>query len=158
MDVDDIWVLPMSAGLCRFVPILCWPFVAKAKADRSSDYSKTGNSKSRNFKLSLTELTYRVWRDDSKTVAQLAHDQCLALSIVWIHESCGLLKTAEAMKAKPPCRWQKCGLPPPQSGASHPDSSKPSVLGSCDSASSFAAEGRYNKKSSDCAQAVNGLR
>ncbi len=52
--------------------------------------------------ISLMELMYRVWRDDGEALAQLAHDQCLALPITWIHESPELLKAAAALKAKHP--------------------------------------------------------
>ena len=50
--------------------------------------------------VGLTELMYRVWRDECAALAHLAYDQCLALPITWIHESPELLKAAAAIKAK----------------------------------------------------------
>jgi predicted nucleic acid-binding protein len=52
--------------------------------------------------ISLLELMCRVWREDGDALAHLAYDQCLALPMVWIHESPELLKAAAAMKAKHP--------------------------------------------------------
>ena len=52
--------------------------------------------------ISLMELMYRVWRDESEAHANLAYEQCLALPISWIHESAELLKAAAAMKARYP--------------------------------------------------------
>ncbi len=52
--------------------------------------------------ISLLELMYRVWREDGEALAHLAYDQCLALPMVWIHESPELLKAAAALKAKSP--------------------------------------------------------
>ena len=52
--------------------------------------------------ISLLELMYRVRREDGEAFAHLAYDQCLALAMVWIHESPELLKAAAALKAKHP--------------------------------------------------------
>ncbi len=52
--------------------------------------------------MSLMELMYRVWRDESEAHADLAYEQCLALPITWIHETPELLKAAAAVKARYP--------------------------------------------------------
>jgi len=45
------------------------------------------------------ELLYRVWRDEGEAAGRLAHEQCLALPIQWIHESPQLLMRAAELKA-----------------------------------------------------------
>jgi predicted nucleic acid-binding protein len=52
--------------------------------------------------ISLMELMYRVWRDESEARANLAYEQCLALPITWVHESPELLKAAASVKARYP--------------------------------------------------------
>ena len=52
--------------------------------------------------MSLMELMYRVWRDESEAHANLAYAQCLALPITWIHETPELLKAAASVKARYP--------------------------------------------------------
>lgn len=52
--------------------------------------------------MSLMELMYRVWRDESEAHANLAYEQCLALPITWIHETPELLKAAASVKARYP--------------------------------------------------------
>ena len=47
-------------------------------------------------------MFYRVWRDEGESAGRLAYEQCLALPIVWVHESPGLLKRAAALKAGHP--------------------------------------------------------
>ena len=49
--------------------------------------------------MSLMEVRYRVWRDESKQAGQLAHQQCLALPIEWLHSSDSLLAKAAEFKA-----------------------------------------------------------
>ena len=49
--------------------------------------------------MSLMELLYRVWRDESKQAGQLAHQQCLALPIEWLHSSDSMLVKAAEFKA-----------------------------------------------------------
>ncbi len=49
--------------------------------------------------MSLMEVLYRVWRDESKQAGQLAHQQCLALPIEWLHSSDSLLVKAAEFKA-----------------------------------------------------------
>ena len=52
--------------------------------------------------ITLMEVFYRVWRDEGESAGRLAYEQCLALPIVWVHESPGLLKRAAALKAAHP--------------------------------------------------------
>lgn len=52
--------------------------------------------------MSLMEMMYRVWRDESEGKANLAYQQCLALPITWIHETPELLKAAASIKARHP--------------------------------------------------------
>ena len=49
--------------------------------------------------ISLMEVLYRVWRDEGKPAGQLAHQQCLALPIEWLHSSNSLLAKAAEFKA-----------------------------------------------------------
>ena len=49
--------------------------------------------------MSLMEVLYRVWRDEGKPAGQLAHQQCLALPIEWLHSSDSLLTKAAEFKA-----------------------------------------------------------
>ncbi len=49
--------------------------------------------------MSLMEVLYRVWRDECKQAGQLAHQQCLALPIEWLHSSDSLLAKAAEFKA-----------------------------------------------------------
>lgn len=52
--------------------------------------------------MSLMEVLYRVWRDEGEAAGRLAHEQCLALPIVWLHETPALLQRAAAIKATHP--------------------------------------------------------
>ncbi|MDQ7783847.1 MAG: PIN domain-containing protein [Desulfomonilaceae bacterium] len=49
--------------------------------------------------ITLMEVMYRVWRDEGEAAGRLAHEQCLALPITWIHESPDLLKRSAEIKA-----------------------------------------------------------
>jgi predicted nucleic acid-binding protein len=49
--------------------------------------------------ITLMEVLYRVWRDEREAAGRLAYEQCMALPIVWIHESPDLLKRAAGLKA-----------------------------------------------------------
>lgn len=49
--------------------------------------------------ITLMEVLYRVWRDEGEAAGRLAYEQCMALPIVWIHESPDLLKRAAGLKA-----------------------------------------------------------
>ena len=49
--------------------------------------------------VTLMEVLYRVWRDEGEASGRLAYEQCLALPIVWIHESPALLVRAAELKA-----------------------------------------------------------
>jgi len=50
--------------------------------------------------VSLMEVLYRVWRDESESAARLAYQQCLSLPIEWVHESEPLLIRAAEIKAQ----------------------------------------------------------
>ena len=52
--------------------------------------------------ITLMEVLYRVWRDEDKAAAQLAHQQCLALPIEWMHSDNVLLSRAAEFKALHP--------------------------------------------------------
>lgn len=52
--------------------------------------------------ITLMEVLYRVWRDESKADGQLAYEQCLALPITWVHETPELLVAAAEVKAHYP--------------------------------------------------------
>ena len=49
--------------------------------------------------MSLMEVLYRVWRDESRQAGQLAYQQCLALPIEWLHSNDALLTKAAEFKA-----------------------------------------------------------
>lgn len=48
--------------------------------------------------MSLMEVLYRVWRDESESAGRLAYEQCLALPIEWMHSSDTLLAKAAEFK------------------------------------------------------------
>jgi len=52
--------------------------------------------------MTLIEVFYRVWRDESEAAGRLAYEQCLALPVTWMQESQDLLKRAAAVKASYP--------------------------------------------------------
>jgi predicted nucleic acid-binding protein len=49
--------------------------------------------------MSLMEVFYRVWKDESEQDGRLAYQQCLGLPIEWIHEHQALLEKAAKIKA-----------------------------------------------------------
>lgn len=49
--------------------------------------------------MSLMEVFYRVWKDESELEGRLAYQQCLSLPIEWIHEHEALLEKAAEIKA-----------------------------------------------------------
>lgn len=49
--------------------------------------------------ISLMEVLYRVWKDESEADGRLAYEQCLCLPMTWIHESPKLLEKAAEVKA-----------------------------------------------------------
>lgn len=74
-------------------------------ADRVADLltrAQSGKAKCLACFITLMEVLYRVWRDEGETTGRLAHEQCLALPIVWIHESPALLMKAGEVKARYP--------------------------------------------------------
>lgn len=50
--------------------------------------------------MSLMEVFYRVWKDESEQEGRLAYQQCLSLPIEWIHEHRTLLEKAAEIKAR----------------------------------------------------------
>ena len=49
--------------------------------------------------MSLMEVFYRVWKDESEQEGRLAYQQCLSLPIEWVHEHQALLEKAAEIKA-----------------------------------------------------------
>ena len=49
--------------------------------------------------ISLMEVLYRVWKDESEQAGRLAYSQCLSLPITWVHEDSRLLEQAAQVKA-----------------------------------------------------------
>ena len=49
--------------------------------------------------ISLMEVYYRVWKDESAGAGRLAYEQSLSLPIDWIHEDATLLERAAEMNA-----------------------------------------------------------
>ncbi len=49
--------------------------------------------------MTLMELLYRVWRDESESAGRLAYEQCQSLPITWMHEDRMLLEKAAEIKA-----------------------------------------------------------
>lgn len=49
--------------------------------------------------ITLMEVLYRVWKDEGELAGRLAHAQCLALPIEWLHETPEMLETAARLKA-----------------------------------------------------------
>lgn len=52
--------------------------------------------------MTLMEIFYRVWKDESESAGREAYTDCLALPIQWIHESPELLIRAASVKATHP--------------------------------------------------------
>lgn len=52
--------------------------------------------------VTLMEVFYRVWRDEGEVAGRLAYEQCLALPIIWVHESSTLPVKAGEIKARLP--------------------------------------------------------
>ncbi|OAI20644.1 MULTISPECIES: PIN domain-containing protein [Methylomonas] len=49
--------------------------------------------------ISLMEVFYRVWKDEGESAGREAYADCLALPILWLHESTALLERAASVKA-----------------------------------------------------------
>jgi predicted nucleic acid-binding protein len=49
--------------------------------------------------ITLMEVLYRVWRDESEAAGRLAYQQCLSLPIEWLRDSDKLLMKAAELKA-----------------------------------------------------------
>ena len=52
--------------------------------------------------ISLMEVFYRIWKDEGEIAGHSAYTACLALPIIWIHESSALLERAARVKATHP--------------------------------------------------------
>ena len=71
-------------------------------ADRVAEVLKladAGKVKCYGCFITLMEVMYRVWRDENKTAGQLAHQQCLAPPIIWMHSDDSLLAKSAEFKA-----------------------------------------------------------
>jgi predicted nucleic acid-binding protein len=66
------------------------------------DQSTKGKAQCLGCFMSLMEVLYRVWRDESEEEGRLAYQQCLALPMQWIHETDALLLRAAGIKALHP--------------------------------------------------------
>lgn len=74
-------------------------------ADRVADLlaqAQDGKIKVFGCFITLMEVLYRVWKDEGETNGRLAYAQCLALPMVWIHETPALLVRAGEVKARHP--------------------------------------------------------
>ena len=61
--------------------------------------AQQGKAKCHGCFMSLMKVLYREWRDEGKPAGQLAHQQCFALPIEWLHSSSSLLAKAAEFKA-----------------------------------------------------------
>jgi predicted nucleic acid-binding protein len=52
--------------------------------------------------MTLMEVLYRVWKDESELEGRLAYQQCLSLPIEWIYQHNTLLEKAAEIKARHP--------------------------------------------------------
>ena len=74
----------------------------EAGADRVAallNQAQAGRTECYGCFMSLMEVYYRVWKDESEAAGRLAYEQCLSLPIEWLHESSELLEAAAAIKA-----------------------------------------------------------
>jgi predicted nucleic acid-binding protein len=62
----------------------------------------SGKPECRGCFITLMEIYYRVWKDESKAAGYRAYNQALQLPIQWIHESPTLLERAASVKAMYP--------------------------------------------------------
>ena len=52
--------------------------------------------------MSLTELLYNVWKTEGEGAGRAAYADCLALPVIWVHETPALLELAASLKARYP--------------------------------------------------------
>lgn len=52
--------------------------------------------------ITLMEVLYRIWKNESESAGYAAYSKCLGLPIEWIHESPSLLERAARVKALHP--------------------------------------------------------
>ncbi len=50
--------------------------------------------------MTLMEVLYRVWKDESELEGRLAYQQCLSLPIEWIYQQREMLEKAAEIKAR----------------------------------------------------------
>ncbi|HED14087.1 MAG TPA: PIN domain-containing protein [Gammaproteobacteria bacterium] len=50
--------------------------------------------------MTLMEIFYRVWKDESELAGRIAYEKCQSLPIQWIHESKSLLEVSAEIKAQ----------------------------------------------------------
>ncbi|MCW5602055.1 PIN domain-containing protein [Nitrosomonas sp.] len=70
-------------------------------ADRVSALLSDGSPCYGSF-MTLMEVFYRVWKDEGEAAGREAYADCLALPMVWIHESPEILQRAAAIEATHP--------------------------------------------------------
>lgn len=61
--------------------------------------AQTGKARCFGCFITLMEVLDRVWKDEGEAAGRLAHAQCLALPIEWLHETPEMLETAARLKA-----------------------------------------------------------
>ena len=74
----------------------------EAGADRVAEVlnlASQGKAKCFGCFMTLMEVYYRVWRDESKAAGQLAYQQCQALPMEWLSNTDNLLVKAAEFKA-----------------------------------------------------------
>lgn len=74
----------------------------EAGADEVADLlgqARDGQARCFGCFITLMEVYYRVWKDEGEAAGKLAHAQCLALPIEWLHETPELLAAAARFKA-----------------------------------------------------------
>lgn len=62
-------------------------------------HAQAGNLPCHGCFMSLMEVFYRVWKDEGESAGREAYADCLALPILWLHESTALLERAASVKA-----------------------------------------------------------
>jgi len=50
--------------------------------------------------MTLMEIFYRVWKDESELAGRIAYEKCQSLPIQWVHESKNLLEVSAGLKAQ----------------------------------------------------------
>jgi len=50
--------------------------------------------------ITLMEIFYRVWKDESELAGRIAYEKCQSLPVQWVHESKDLLEVSARLKAQ----------------------------------------------------------